>query len=55
MNAKAAEYVLAILGGLMIGLITNDWNWLPAIIFVILMLIAYAFLFRKRRAEKANV
>ncbi len=38
-----------ILAGLIIGLVTAQWDWLPTVIFTTLMLIAYAFLFRKRQ------
>ena len=46
---KWPDMWVPILGGLMIGLVTAQWDWLPNLIFTILMLIAYAFLFRKRQ------
>lgn len=49
MSKTATKYGIPISGGLMIGLITAQWDWLPTAIFSALMLIAYAFLFRKRQ------
>lgn len=50
--AKIVEFGIAIACGLFLARVTDNWNWVPAIIFITLMLIAYAFLFRK---PKTNV
>jgi hypothetical protein len=42
----------AIFGGFLIGLVTKNWEWLPATVFIILMLASYAYLFCGPKRER---
>jgi hypothetical protein len=46
-----AVVLSAVVAGLFIGLVTSQWNWLPAIAFSAIMVAAYGFLFRKPRLK----
>ena len=57
MTTDSVRTPIAIAGGFLIGLVViiMEWDLLPATIFIVLMLIAYDFLFPKLRQTKSAV
>jgi len=41
------SYAYAIIGGFLAALVTQTWPWLPALAFVVAIVVCYGILFRK--------